>query len=80
MDVTAVNETALVPNAVENEQISQITLAIENAFNQLGQDNTLAMQLEVCRSRVCELGPGWEAEKQRLQLCVAQDVQLASEH
>ena len=53
MDVTAVNETALVPNAVENEQISQISLAIENAFNQLGQDNTLAMQLEVCRSRFC---------------------------
>ena len=64
----------------ENNKIAEIARVVENAFNRLGENNQLALQLDIVQSKLVDPGQGWEAERLRLQVEICQNPQFASDY
>ena len=64
----------------ESKKVAEIAKVVENAFNRLGENNQLALQLDIVQSKLVDPGQGWEVERLRLQAEICQNPQFASEY
>ena len=62
------------------EQVTQLVRIVDDAARRFGEANPLALQLEVFHASLVDPGQGWEAERLRLQMNVAQNPQIAAEY
>jgi len=72
--------TLAIGGGEEEERASKIAKSVTDAIQSLGESNQLAIQLQSFQVALVDPGPGWEAERMRIQAEAMQNAQSSADY